>query len=124
MKRIKKFQKFCIKGEILQLIRKQGVKNAVFLFAFLHFIILVVITFAFEVIIYEDMTQSMFLSFVVYLATGPCRLYLFINLIHHLDNLSLTDNLTGAYNRRFLMMQLGKKFMYTKFIFHFMNVEC
>ena len=97
----------------MKFIRNQGVKNAVFLVNFLHLLTLVVLTFAFEVLIRKDMTQSILLSIVVYLATGPFRLYILINLIHHLDNLSLTDNLTGAYNRRFLMMQLGKKVIFT-----------
>ena len=97
---------------IVKFIRKQGVKNAVFLVTFLQLLTLVVLTFAFEVLIYKDMTQSIYLSIVVYLATGPFRLYILINLIHHLDNLSLTDNLTGVCNRRFLMMQLGKKVIF------------
>ena len=113
MARIDKFQKINhIRGTIVKFIRTQGVKNAVFLVTFLHLLTLVVLTFAFEVLIHKDMTQSIYLSIVVYLATGPFRLYILINLIHHLDNLSLTDNLTGVYNRRFLMMQLGKKVIF------------
>ena len=110
MERIKKLQKnHFLKGDIVQFIRKQGVKNAVFLITFLHLLIIGVLIFVFEVFIYVDMTKSINLSIVVYLATGPFRLYILINLIHQLDNLSMTDNLTSAYNRRFLMMQLGKK---------------
>ena len=101
-----------IRGTIVKFIRNQGVKNAVSFVTFLHLLAFVVLTFAFEVFVYKDMTQSIYLSIVVYLATGPFRLYILINLIHHLDNLSLTDNLTGAYNRRFLMMQLGKKVIF------------
>ena len=119
-----KYQRFhCVKEALIHIIRKQGVTNAVFLYTVLHLSIIVALTFAFEFLIYEDMTQSIYFSIVVYLATGPFRLYLLINLIHHLDNLSLTDHLTGAYNRRFLMMHLGKKVIWNKSILPSTNFE-